>query len=184
MTPSVNSYQINNRTGGSQLRTPEINIVGTEPCACAARYAPVRMRSKVWPHPQIHTKYRESERDKPRSLHSQHHDRVPYDTIALNTVRAGPNQELQYYVTQPDPPQKPIIHNNGFIIPSGSGRVWRSGWTQSAHVLNPPVPVWWKPSTDYGAIKQCFISVTPLHMFMTNYEKLEVLWEIIGQYSH
>lgn len=52
------------------------------------------------------------------------------------------------------------------IDPRGAPYYWLGG--------DPPSGVV-EDGTDYGAIKQGFISVTPLHMSMTDYEKLEGL---------
>ena len=54
------------------------------------------------------------------------------------------------------------------IDPRGAPYYWLGG--------DPPSGVV-EDGTDYGAIKQGFISVTPLHMSMTDYEKLEGLGE-------
>lgn len=55
------------------------------------------------------------------------------------------------------------------IDPRGAPYYWLGG--------DPPSGVV-EDGTDYGAIKQGFISVTPLHMSMTDYEKLKGLGEI------
>ena len=52
------------------------------------------------------------------------------------------------------------------IDPRGAAYFWLGG--------DPPSGVV-EEGTDYGAIKQGFISVTPLHMSMTDYEKLDGL---------
>ena len=52
------------------------------------------------------------------------------------------------------------------IDPRGTPYYWLGGAPPSGVVEN---------GTDYGAIKQGFISVTPLHMSMTDYEKLDGL---------
>jgi len=89
---------INNRTGGSQSRT----LIFPDPVGKRldlfrkfTQNDGKRNGTSYVPYETIAF----SERDKYCSLRSQHHDRVPYnttnhvpnDTIALNTVRAGPN---------------------------------------------------------------------------------------------
>lgn len=56
------------------------------------------------------------------------------------------------------------------IDPRGAPYYWLGG--------DPPSGVV-EEGTDYGAIKQGFISVTPLHMSMTDYEKLDGLRETL-----
>lgn len=56
------------------------------------------------------------------------------------------------------------------IDPRGTPYYWLGGAPPSGVV---------EDGTDYGAIKQGFISVTPLHMSMTDYEKLDGLRETL-----
>ena len=92
-----------------------------------------------------------------------------------NTVRAGPNHNRQYSVTQQDPPKK--AHNSQqWIHNSIRFRAGLTEWLKFQRSrIEPARTGVVEEGTDYGAIKQGFITATTLHVSMTDDEKLEGL---------